>query len=66
MRKGYIRKVSVHLVQNIFRIIVVLVVIFAVNREKESDEKYQNEIAAIQKRDVVIVSDAIAIKNVTL
>ena len=42
--RGYIRKVSVHLVQKYFLVITVLIVSLAVNKKKESDEK-------ISKRD---------------
>ena len=61
--RKYIRRVSVDLLQNIFRVISVLRVFLAANKKKGIERKlYKNETANIQIQDSVTVNNAISRK----
>ena len=55
VRRGYIRKVSIYLVQNIFRMIAVLIVFLAANKKKESGENYIKKRQRIDRDEKVLL-----------
>ena len=59
MRRGYTRKVSVHLVQKYFRMIAVLIVFFAVNQKKESDKKRIKTRQQIDRDETVLLLETL-------